>query len=449
MRELGRLHPIATSGRTPRARLDGASRLMVFAAPGAGHGSYAASCAAREAFLDRLRLSALWMIGASSGFVMVEPAPYEFLFMLATIVFVATGLTLRAGHLPLMFLLAFYNIGFIISLIPVVDFPGTVKWTAVSCYLAVTTLFFALVLVEDTARRLEILMRGYILGAVITSMIAVLGYFELVPGWAAFIGAERARSTFKDPNVFGPFLILPALVVLQRIMFGGMRGLLRNTVIVFMLAAGLFLSFSRAAWGHFCTSALLMLYLTYVTTRSRADRRRIVIAALFGTVVIAAFIAALLSLDQVASLFEERASLLQDYDAGHTGRFGRHILGALMVLDHPFGIGPLQFSKYLSEDPHNSFLLSFTAGGWLGGFSLLALVLITLGIGLRQVFMRTPWQSTTIAVYAVFVGEVAESYFIDVQHWRHYYLIIGVIWGLVLAARPSVPAMPVAVPARS
>jgi len=169
---------------------------------------------------------------------------------------------------------------------------------------------------------------------------------------------------------------------------------------------------------------------------------RIVIAVLLGAILITTFIVALLSLDQVYNLFEERASLMQNYDAGHTGRFGRHILGAMMILDYPFGIGPLQFSKYLSEDPHNSFLLSFTAGGWLGGASFLALVLVTLWIGLRHVFIRAPWQATLIAVYAVFVGEVGESYFIDVQHWRHYYLIIGVVWGLVLAMRPPVgPAM--------
>jgi hypothetical protein len=410
---------------------------MIFAAAGASDGPDAASSVARGAFLDRLRLWTLWIVGASGGFVMIEPAPYEFLFMLAVIVFVATGLTLRAGHLPLMFLLIFYNIGFIIALIPVIDSPGTAKWTAVSCYLSVTTLFFAMVLVEDTARRVEILMQGYMIGAVVTSGIAVLGYFELIPGWAIFIGALRARSTFKDPNVFGPFLILPALLMLQRIMFGGLRGLLRKTAVALMIAAGLLLSFSRGAWGHFCVSALLMLYLTYVTTRSTAERMRIAIVALLGTVLIAVFIVALLSLDQVSNLFAERASLLQDYDAGHTGRFGRHILGALMVLDYPFGIGPLQFSRYLSEDPHNSFLLSFTAGGWIGGFSFLALVLVTLWIGLRQVFIRTPWQGITIAVYAVFVGAVGESYFIDVQHWRHYYLIVGVIWGLVLAWGPG------------
>jgi hypothetical protein len=33
------------------------------------------------------------------------------------------------------------------------------------------------------------------------------------------------------------------------------------------------------------------------------------------------------------------------------------------------------------------------------------------------------------------VGEVGESYIIDIQHWRHYYLIMGVVWGLMVAGR--------------
>ena len=44
-------------------------------------------------------------------------------------------------------------------------------------------------------------------------------------------------------------------------------------------------------------------------------------------------------------------------------------------------------------------------------------------------------QPTYIAAYAAFVGEVGESYIIDVQHWRHYYLIMGMVWGLVIAGR--------------
>ena len=410
---------------------------MAFTSLGMHDAADARSRAVANPFADRLRLGSLWLIGASSGFVMIEPAPYEFLIVVSLIVFAMTGLTLRVGHLPLMFLLIFYNIGFATSLVPVVTLEGTAMWAAVSCFLSLTTFFFAVALADDTVRRTDALLSGYIFSAVITSVIAVLAYFKLIPGWEMFIGALRARATFKDPNVFAPFLILPALIILQRLMIGGSKGFLRNAAMALIIAAGLFLSFSRGAWGHFGVSALVMLFLTYVTTRSNVERTRVVIVAVFFAILIAAFVLALLSLDQVADLFKERAALVQDYDAGHTGRFGRHVLGALIVLDHPMGIGPLQFSKYLPEDPHNSFLDAFVAGGWLGGFAFLLLVVLTLWVGLRQVFIRTPWQPLAITAYAALVGEIGESYIIDVQHWRHYYLIFGLVWALVLARWPE------------
>ncbi|HUI97638.1 MAG TPA: O-antigen ligase family protein [Xanthobacteraceae bacterium] len=385
--------------------------------------------------IDRLRLGSLWLLAAISGFVLIEPAPYEFMVLLSALVFVATGLPLRAGHLPLLLMLIFYNIGFATSLVPVIELENTARWTAISCFLSLTTLFFALALAEDTARRADVLLRGYIAAAVMTSIIAVVTYFRLVPGSQMFIVALRASATFKDPNVFGPFLVLPGLIVLQRIMFGRLRGMLLNGAIALLIAAGLFLSFSRGAWGHFAASAAIMLFFTYVTTRSPRERVRIIVFAVLAAVAIAAFIVALLSLDAVASLFKERASLVQNYDAGHLGRFGRHILGALMIFDRPLGVGPLQFNKFFPEDPHNSFLDAFMAGGWLGGFTFLALVLVTLVIGFRHVFARTPWQPIAIATYAAFVGEVGESYVIDVQHWRHYYLIMGMVWGFAVAGR--------------
>jgi hypothetical protein len=400
---------------------------------------YALPRAETPRLIRRVQLGSLWLAGAISGFVLIEPAPYEFMIVLAAILFVATGIALRAGHLALLLMLIFYNIAFATSLVPVIDFQDTAKWTAVSCFLSLTTLFYAAALADDTVRRTDMLLRGYIVCAVITSIIGVLAYFKAIPGWENFILALRARSTFKDPNVFGPFLVLPGLIVLQRMMFGRLRDVLVNAPILLVIAAGLLLSFSRGAWGHFAASAVIMLFFLFVTTRSNVTRLRIIVFAALTVVALAAFIAALLSIEAVADLFKERASLVQNYDAGHLGRFNRHILGGLMIFDHPLGVGPLQFTRYFPEDPHNSFLDAFMAGGWLGGFTYLALVLVTVARGFRHVFARTPWQTTYIAIYAALLGEVGESYIIDVQHWRHYYMIIGMVWGMMLATRPARP----------
>ena len=74
------------------------------------------------------------------------------------------------------------------------------------------------------------------------------------------------------------------------------------------------------------------------------------------------------------------------------------------------------------------------AGGWLSGAAYFALILVTLLIGLRYAFVGAPCQARYLALYGSFVALSAESYIIDVQHWRHYFLIMGVLWGLIVAA---------------
>lgn len=400
------------------------------------------SALGRTSFVDRLRFFLLWLLGLSGALVMIEPAPYELVALIAIIVFAASGLSLRGAHLPLLFLLLLLSIGFVIGVLPVMTLEGTAIWTAVSCFLAVTTLFYALALAEDTEIRLEMLLKGYVLGALLACLVGMLAYFRLIPGEDVFVLYSRVRATFKDPNVFAAYLVLPALVVLARTMFGRGRERFTAALMLLAIAGGLFLSFSRGAWGHFAASAALFLALSYVTRRSALERVRIVVFTGVVCAALAVLIVALLSIPQVESLFQDRASLVQGYDAGPMGRFGRHVLGSLLMLDHPFGIGPLQFSKYFPEDPHNSILASFAAGGWLSGCAFTALMLVTLLAGLRYVLVPTPLQPSFIAVYATFVGELGESYVIDVLHWRHFFMIIGIVWALIIVTNARLRAAP-------
>jgi hypothetical protein len=386
---------------------------------------------ARAPTLTRLRRAMMWLVGASGGIVFIEPAPYEFTVILAMVVFAAIGLSLRLSHLPLIFLLIAYNAGYLIGVLPVADLPDTVQWTAVSMFISITTLFFALALVDDTERRLDMLLKGYLAIAVIVSIFGIITYFL---GAEAFMFAGRSRATFKDPNVLGAFLVLPTLLAVQKTMTGRVRDFFAGTAASMILVVQLLLAFSRGAWGAFAVAVVLMLGLSFLTAATGRERRRIVLVAILGTVALAALLVVILSVPQISELFQERASFTQEYDTGRFGRFGRHILGAELALDHPWGIGPLQFSKYFPEDPHNSFLDSFMAGGWLSGTAYLGLILVTLIVGLQHVFVRTPWRTAYIAVYATFVAETGESYIIDVQHWRHYFMIIGVLWGLFAAA---------------
>jgi hypothetical protein len=402
--------------------------------------------------VERMRGALLWLTGFAGAIVFMEPSPYEVASLLTIIVFAMTGLALRPALMPLIVMLLLYNTGFSLAVIQVIDQPRVLTWVAVSWYLSATAIFFAAMLGTNTAERLSLLMRGTVAAAAVSSVIAVLSYFRLLgPISDLFLMYGRAHAAFNDPNVLGAFLILPAMLALQRVLNGRFADSARASLLLGLIATAVLLTFSRAAWGQLALTTALVLFFTFVTSRSPNERMRIVLIAVAAMIAMVLVLAALLSTERVADLFKERASLDQSYDVGPLGRFGRHILGAELALDRPFGIGPLQFHKSFVEDPHNTYLNAFLSGGWLSGFVYLTMVATTVLLGFRHVFLRTPWQATYIAVYCAFIGTVVESAIIDSDHWRHYFLLLGVIWGLMAvsrsARRVSMPPAPGLAPA--
>ena len=375
----------------------------------------------------------LWLTGTAGAMVFIEPSPYEVISVAAILVFALSGLTVRAALLPFAILLILINIGYTASANALLDQTNVLIWVVTSWYLAVTAMFFAAILGTNTEARLAALMRGCVIAGVIAALAGIAGYFRLVPGSAELLLYDRARGTFKDPNVFGAFLVLPALLALQMVIAGRFAQAARGMMLLGLFAVAILLSFSRAAWGQLALTGVMVLALTFITTPSTNQRLRIILIAMAGVASMALLVSALLSIGVVAEVFKERVSLDQSYDVGEMGRFGRHALGALLALDMPNGVGPLQFSKIFPEDPHNSYLNAFMSGGWLAGVCYSALVLLTLGFGLRCLFVATPWQPTTIVIYSAYAGMTIESMIIDSDHWRHVFLLLGVLWGLIAA----------------
>ncbi len=405
---------------------------MAYAAT-AGDFASAATSAPRLLALQR---ALVWLVGASGAIVFIEPSPYELMTLTAAVIFVATGLRLRLVFMPLLLLLVLLNVGYSIGAVPVMDTTGVANWIATSWYMAVTVMFFAMVVADDTAARLDMLRRGLIVGALIASTTAIAGYFNLVPGGHDLLTLyERARGTFKDPNVLGAFLILPALFALQSVVSDRFGKSFRNTIALGIMALAILLAFSRAAWGGLVITSAFMLALMVLTSQSRQQRSRIIVMSLVAVVAVVLLLAVLLSFDSISEMFKQRASFDQSYDEGRFGRFGRHILGAQMALDVPFGIGPLQFHNYFPEDTHNSYLNAFMSGGWLAGVCYPALVFITVIMGFRHVFVRVPWQRAYLAIFSAFLGTVGESFVIDTDHWRHFWMMLGAMWGMFAAAQ--------------
>lgn len=377
----------------------------------------------------------MWAVGCGGAIVFIEPSPYELITLISIVVFFLTGLRLRPVFIPLIAMLLVLNVGYTICSAYLLDQSKIVNWIATSWYMATTVVFFAMVLSEDTDARFDMLRRGLIVGGVIAAAAGVAGYFRLVPGGYDLLTLYgRARGTFKDPNVLSAFLILPALFTLQNVVTQPFWKATRNALALGIIALALLLAFSRAAWGQLVLTSAILLVLMYLTSSSTAQRRRIVLTAIVAIVAAIMLLAIILSFDSVDHLFKERASFNQSYDEGRFGRFGRHALGFQMALDLPLGIGPLQFTKFFPEDTHNSFLNAFMSGGWISGVVFPALVFITVIFGFKLIFVRVPWQRTYLALFAAFLGTVGEAFIIDVDHWRHFWMMLGAMWAMLVAA---------------
>jgi hypothetical protein len=205
---------------------------------------------------------------------------------------------------------------------------------------------------------------------------------------------------------------------------------------------GLLLSFSRGAWFHFAVSAAVMVGLAFISAPTTRERLRILALTAIAVGLLALFVVFLLSFASIGDMFKERAHLIQYYDVGQGGRFRLQELALNSVLQFPNGMGPFEFARVHGLQQHNVYLQAFLVYGWIGAMAYILLLLTTVMVGLRTALVRTPWQPYLITALAVFIGEMAEGFVIDTDHWRHFFLMLGMVWGLAAATLRYVRATP-------
>lgn len=384
--------------------------------------------------LETLQRLALWLLIASGWYVVMEPAPYELFFAACLVLFIPTGLSVPRVTAPFIIFLTLYNVGGVASLSQVLNDSKAVMFTVVSVYMAVTSMFLAFCVAADPMDRMAIIRNAYVFAGVLASITGMIGYFNIGGMGAAWAPLQRAQGTFKDPNVLSTFLIPPAIFLIQGFLLGTVKRRVFSGGALGIILAALFLAFSRGAWISTAGAVLLLVGLTFIVTPSLKLRMRIIVLVSLGAVLLVALIAFLLSFEQVRILFTERASLVQNYDAGETGRFGRQLHSIPLLLELPLGFGPIQFGSLFGGDPHNVYLNAFASYGWLGGLSYILLILATMAASWNAIFTRTPWQHHAIAVFCPLFTTILQGIQIDTDHWRHFYLLLGLIWGLYAAS---------------
>jgi O-Antigen ligase len=386
--------------------------------------------------LAGLRLVLVSLVFMTSFLSKFQPAPCDIFFLLALLACITGGLRFTLALVPLFFLLLCYNLSMLISYALIADDALNGKQFMLGLtYTSFSGLFIAAYICEDPARRYAQIVKAYWVGATIGAVLGLISYFKIQPLYTVFPDfGGRAMGGYNDPNVFSTWLVLPLVTMLQAFVLGTLRIRPLSVLSFLLIFMALFLSFSRGAWINALMASVLMISLTFLLSPSNGLRTRIALSGIVGIVLLGVVLTILLSIPATRELFLDRFTLVKSYDAAETGRFGNQLNAIPMLLLRPLGFGPYQFEVIFGLAPHNTFLNSFAAGGWMGGVSFIVFVVSTLTVGARTLFMRTPFQPYAITAFCCYVTVAFQGVQIDTEHWRHLYWIVGLNWGFFAAS---------------
>ena len=240
-------------------------------------------------------------------------------------------------------------------------------------------------------------------------------------------GERPQPAFFQDPNVFGPFLIPPALILIEEIVRPRLlpARLVTKASLLAVLLVGILFSYSRGAWVNLGIALVVLGLILSLRGGARTA------ATLFAvTALTAAVIATVVVATGSGDFLAERARP-QTYD---TDRFSGQRAGLRPAAEYPFGAGPGQFESVAHISAHSTYARALGEQGYPGLLTLLALLGFTLFAALRNaVAGRGTYGIGSAALLAAWCGLLANSAVIDTLHWRHLWVVAALIWAATVA----------------
>jgi hypothetical protein len=366
------------------------------------------------------------------GVVFVEPAPVDGLVAVLIAVAIATGrMDLRAVPRTALLLLGLLLALNLVSMIETIDWGEALRFFVITAYLVVLAVWLTGYI--ESRERARNVVGAYLAGAVAMALITALALYLPVPGRSVLTVDElRGRGLLEDANVYGPFLIPPALILLEELLFPRLLALGRMLKLgmLFVLSAGVLLSYSRAAWVAYGVS-LLVLFAVLAVRRGSLKR----LPALLGIMVILGAIAiGMLAATGSFEFLRERAAV-QSYDAE---RFAAQRAAARLGFEHPVGIGPGQFDVVSDVSTHSLYARGLAEQGVLGLLAISGIAVTTLVLAARSTARAPETHGIgSAALLATWVGLMLNSFFIDTVHWRHLWVVAAMIWAGSAQGQPQ------------
>jgi O-antigen ligase len=398
----------------------------------------------RKSVAHQIALALVWLTIAASSIVFTEPAPVDALTIGLMILLPVVGLVdakpmLWAGFAVVLTMTACGEISAALAR----ETGIAVSHMTVSLYLVAAWFLFAAFIAKEPEKHTRLILNACLLTGIFAAICGIAGYLNLFPGaFDLFTRYGRASGPFKDPNVFGPFLVAPLLTALHLwLVRPSKRGPL-PLLAAAVLAVGILFSFSRGAWAAASIGFLIYGYVYTITADTNRQRVKLVALVLFAIAALGLILTAALQSEAISDLLEQRAALTQSYDEGPDGRFGGQKKAVGLILENPLGIGSEIFTRfYHHEEVHNVYLSMFLNAGWVGGLLYLMTCIGTLIFGFRHAFKKSATSPLFLIAFAALAGNICEGVLIDSDHWRHFYLLLALVWGMMAAnqrqARPA------------
>jgi O-antigen ligase len=351
----------------------------------------------------------------------VEPAPSDGVFAVVLAVAFATGrFRLRAAPRPIVVILTIFGALNVMAAVQVADVRRAALFFSITLFLALFGLWMPGYVVSPPRARL--VLRGYLAAAVLSSCVGVAALFHVIPGYDLLTESDRARALFQDPNVFGPFMIPAALILVEEIIRPRVLSarLPTKALLLGILLAGVLFSYSRGAWLNLVLGGIVL----GVVLSLRGGPRTALALVAIALSVVAVGVGVVVATGS-ADFIAVRARP-QTYD---TERFSGQRAGLAPAEEYPFGAGPGQFESVAGISAHSIYARAVGEEGILGVIALLAFLGTTLLMAARNaVAGRGTYGIGSAALLGAWCGLLANSAFIDTLHWRHMWILAGLIW---------------------
>ena len=356
----------------------------------------------------------------------IEPSPSDIVFILILLFGLINGeleiKRLREGVFPLG-LVACFLFTNLLGMFNMIEPYHGMKYFIITLYLLVFAFFFFIYMKEE---RLIYTFRAYVISTVLSALLGFIGYLGYFSNILMY-DEHRVQGLFKDPNVFGPFLIPGVLILIEDIkarkIFGNHLFLYFSTLGLIIL--GVIFSFSRGAWVNLVVS----LFIYYLLNFKKYPIKKIIILLLI-IILCGYFVWFYILSDELKGFFLGRSSL-QGYDVD---RFTAQRVGLSLASENIFGYGPGQYEWAVVKkmgmefSAHNLYIRLVLENGIIGFLSFLILFLYII---LRLFQLRLEGESKASLLISILVGIMVNSLVIDTIHWRHLWFFTGLSLSIV------------------